>query len=249
MENIKDWRLMRADEIEVREGHANKAKTKKCLLLYKDARCDMDRLDELGQFNWQREHKDVHGVSYCGVSIWDKEKQCWVTKWDAGERSQTSPEKGEASDSFKRACVNWGIGRELYTAPQVWVDYDIEANNGNLVVSAIEYNDNREIIALVIKDRKGNEVWRKGQPKNEPHPYVDAAKTKLEEQNRAMLEKIQAVTTAIELQELQHRLDNKPLAEDRKAEFQKAINEQGGKINATRTADGWVSNTDLFGGE
>lgn len=155
-----EWRLLRADEIEIRTGQLTKDGSKQSLLLYKDARCDMDRLDEFGQYNWQREHKDVHGVSYCGVSLWDKEKGCWVTKWDAGKKSKTEPEKGEASDSFKRACVNWGIGRELYTAPQIWVSANIDPRR--LSVSQIAYNDKREIITLVIVDDKGTAIFQKG---------------------------------------------------------------------------------------
>ena len=157
---MEDWRLLRADEIEIRTGQKTKDGSRQSLLLYKDARCDMARLDELGRFNWQREHRDVHGVSYCGVSLWDKDKACWVTKWDAGEKSNASPEKGEASDAFKRACVNWGIGRELYTAPSIWVDASINPNK--LHVEQIEYNEKREIIALVISDEKGSIIYQKG---------------------------------------------------------------------------------------
>lgn len=155
-----DWRLLRADEIELRTGQKTKDGTRQSLLLYKDARCDMARLDELGRYNWQREHKDVHGVSYCGVSLWDKDKACWVTKWDAGEKSNASPEKGEASDAFKRACVNWGIGRELYTAPQIWVEANLDPRK--LRVTQIDYNDKREITTLIITDEKGTTIFSKG---------------------------------------------------------------------------------------
>lgn len=157
-----NFRTLRADEIEVRRGQNTKDGSKFSLLLYKDARCDMNMLDEVtgSRFNWQREHKDVHGVSYCGVGIWDEDKRCWVFKWDAGEKSNTAPEKGEASDAFKRACVNWGIGRELYTAPQIWVP--ASTNIYDLGVTQIEYNEKREIIALVISDRSGRVVYQKG---------------------------------------------------------------------------------------
>lgn len=95
------------------------------LLLYKDARCDMNMLDEIvGAEYWTRDHKEVKGNVYCGVSIYldlgENDKQ-WITKWDAGAESYTEKVKGEASDSFKRACFNWGIGRELYTAPFIWI--------------------------------------------------------------------------------------------------------------------------------
>ena len=158
---MKEFRLLEAREIQVREGQKNKAKTMKALLLYKDARADMDRLDEEFPNNgWQRDHKDVHGVSYCGVGIWDDEKRCWVWRWDAGEKSQTSPEKGEASDAFKRACVNWGIGRELYTAPQMWVDANI--NCYDLRVDYIEYDADRKIRSIIIVNKAGDIIIQKG---------------------------------------------------------------------------------------
>jgi len=91
------------------------------LLLYKDARCDMNILDEtVGAFNWKREH--CRDNANCIVSIWDKDKGQWISKEDTGTESFTEKEKGLASDSFKRACFNWGIGRELYTGPKlIWV--------------------------------------------------------------------------------------------------------------------------------
>ncbi|MGL4336356.1 MAG: Rad52/Rad22 family DNA repair protein [Turicibacter sp.] len=90
------------------------------ILAYKDARVDMQRLDEVcGALNWRREHtRDNHN---CIVSIYDKEKQQWVYKEDTGTESNTEKDKGLASDSFKRACFNWGIGRELYDYPIIQV--------------------------------------------------------------------------------------------------------------------------------
>lgn len=96
-------------------------------LLYKDARCDMRILDEtVGAENWQREHYECKGNLFCRVGIninFDKldQPERWVWKSDCGTESRTEAEKGEASDSFKRACFNWGIGRELYTAPFIWI--------------------------------------------------------------------------------------------------------------------------------
>ena len=155
---IMEWRLLQAHEIQVRAGQKTKKGDKIALLLYKDARADMNRLDEqFGEYGWQREHKDVHGVTYCGVSLWSTEHNCWVTKWDAGEKSNTAPEKGEASDSFKRACVNWGIGRELYTAPRIYVP--IETDLFGLSVSEITYDENRRIKTLTIVDSKGGVIY------------------------------------------------------------------------------------------
>lgn len=112
------FRDLRADEIECRVGQAKQSGVS--LLLYKDARCDQAILDEtVGALNWQRAHSRDN--ANCTVSIWDSEKQMWISKEDTGTESNTEKEKGLASDSFKRACVNWGIGRELYTAPFIWI--------------------------------------------------------------------------------------------------------------------------------
>jgi hypothetical protein len=115
------FRRLLPHEIDVRIGQA--IQTTKwqgvSLLLYKNARVDMDILDEsVGSTNWQRYHEVVNGNLYCTVSIWDEAKGQWIAKSDCGVESNTEKEKGEASDAFKRACVNWGIGRELYTAPK-----------------------------------------------------------------------------------------------------------------------------------
>lgn len=121
------FRPLKADEIECRIGTVTaKGFT---ILLYKDARCDMNILDEtFTPYGWQRAHREIKGTVYCGVGIYhgsiaDAEQGLnpWVWKWDAGAESYTEKEKGEASDSFKRACVNWGIGRELYTAPLIFI--------------------------------------------------------------------------------------------------------------------------------
>ena len=115
------FRLLRADEIECRVQTCKEKGVS--LLLYKDARCDMNILDEtVGELQWQRDHKELKGNVYCGVGILYNQLDEWIWKWDAGAESYTEKEKGEASDSFKRACVNWGIGRELYTSPFIWID-------------------------------------------------------------------------------------------------------------------------------
>lgn len=115
------FRDLTADEIECRVAQATERGVS--LLLYKDARCDQNILDEtVGAFGWMRQH--TRDNANCVVSIWDKEKQQWILKEDTGTESNTEKEKGLASDSFKRACFNWGIGRELYTAPFIWINPD-----------------------------------------------------------------------------------------------------------------------------
>lgn len=117
---MKQFRALTADDIECRVSTVS---DKGCsLLLYKDARCDMKILDEtVGPENWKRSHELINGNLFCNVSLWDEGKKEWVTKQDVGTESYTEKEKGQASDAFKRACFNWGIGRELYTAPFIWI--------------------------------------------------------------------------------------------------------------------------------
>lgn len=113
------FRLLRADEIDCRVQTVKENGLS--LLLYKDARCDQNVLDEtVGPMNWQKSYSRDN--ANCTVSIWDDEKKMWISKEDTGTESNTEKEKGLASDSFKRACFNWGIGRELYTAPFIWID-------------------------------------------------------------------------------------------------------------------------------
>lgn len=159
------FRLLHADEIEARVATVNE---KGCsLLLYKDARCDMNILDEtVGAMNWERTHSRDN--ANCTVSIWDKNKEQWISKEDTGTESFTEKEKGLASDSFKRACFNWGIGRELYTAPFIWISADkvaLSQKNGKyttydkFVVEAIRYDDKKQISALSIKNQAGKRVF------------------------------------------------------------------------------------------
>ena len=107
------------DQIDFRVQSINKGGYA-TILAYKDARVDMQRLDEVvGPLNWKREH--TNGNHNCIVSIWCGEKNQWVSKEDTGTESYSDSEKGLASDSFKRACFNLGIGRELYDYPVISV--------------------------------------------------------------------------------------------------------------------------------
>lgn len=177
--DLSNIRTLTADEIEVRIGTKAKIGNGASLLLYKNSRVDMAILDELvGPMNWQRDHKELKGVIYCGVAI--KNENEWIWKWDAGVESNTEPQKGEASDSFKRACVNWGIGRELYTSPFIWVNLTAEEwNDGkpriNFRVSQITYNKQRAVSSLVIVDGKGNVRYSFGAAKGKAAKAVEAS--------------------------------------------------------------------------
>lgn len=164
------FRKLRADEIDCRVAQINQNGLS--LLLYKDARCDMNILDEtVGEYNWKREH--VRDNANCVVSIWDKDKSQWVSKEDTGTESFTEKEKGLASDSFKRACFNWGIGRELYTAPFIWIPSSkckiVPGKNNKpacydrFIVSHIQYEGDK-ICYLSINSANGT-VYTWGTPK------------------------------------------------------------------------------------
>ena len=164
-------RLLHYDEIECRIGTISEKGLS--LLLYTDARAAMKILDEtFGCLNWQRSHQMIGNSLYCTVSVWDNEKQQWISKSDVGTESYTEKEKGQASDSFKRACVSVGIGRELYTAPFIWVSankVNLQRKGDKLLtydkfkLSDISYNDNREIVGLTIVNQNGEVVYSSGQ--------------------------------------------------------------------------------------
>lgn len=153
MKNL--FRKLSIDEIELRVQNKKDDNFIR-LLLYKDARADMKILDEtVGAFSWKREHFSIDNKLYCKVSIFDKATMQWINKEDVGTESYTEKEKGQASDSFKRACTNWGIGRELYTAPSImiWKNQFPNVKNWNYIkykVSVININEQREITGLQI---------------------------------------------------------------------------------------------------
>lgn len=174
---MKDFNIpfLTAEDIDCRVQSVSKAKNGTVgavLLLYKDARVDMRILDQVfGPGNWQRTHELINGNLFCTIEIWDDEKAAWVKKQDVGVESNTEKEKGQASDAFKRAGFNVGIGRELYSAPFTYVElndgeWKVEKVQGRDVyrtypnvkfsVTKIGYNDRREIVDLTIVDRFGN---------------------------------------------------------------------------------------------
>ena len=166
---MDEIRLLGKEDIDVRVAQTTTfgGKVQVSLLLYKDARVDMKILDELfTPMGWKRTHKLIGDRLYCQVEVWDAEKKEWIVKEDVGVESNTEAEKGQASDSFKRACVNWGIGRELYTAPKVKVELNekeyTKDQNGRIKVwasfsvSAIKYDKKtRTITDLEIVDNFG----------------------------------------------------------------------------------------------
>lgn len=174
--------LLKADDIEVRIGTGKFNQEGKLegkgisLLLYKTARVDANALDkQVGQFNWQKKYYECKGNLFCEIGIYDEEKKEWIWKGDCGTETQAEAGKGESSDAMKRAGFQWGIGRELYYSPFIWISAEtVKSNditkNSKFVVEEIEYNENRTIKHVVIS-HKGVVVFTNKKDKK-PTPIV-----------------------------------------------------------------------------
>ena len=160
-------RPLKENEIECRISTINAKGI--ALILYKDARVDQRVLDEtFGAFGWKRSHQCIDGNLYCTVEIRDSETGEWIAKQAVGTTGYAEKEKSQASDSFKRACFNWGIGRELYSAPFIWIPAS-KANiqnrsdkfycNDRFYVQSIGYDENKDINSLVIINGNGEIVY------------------------------------------------------------------------------------------
>lgn len=177
------------DEVECRIGQVSKSGKGLSLLLYKTSRTDMALLDEtFGPMNWQCRYEEVKGVLNCTISVYSEETYLWIDKQAAGTESNMESEKGESSDALKRAGFLWGIGRELYTAPFIWVKaedcnivngkcYDsfavdaMEVTNGKITALTISNEKTRKVVYRWAIDRKP--VKRQDAPAPEP-PATDA---------------------------------------------------------------------------
>lgn len=170
---------LKLSEIDFRIQSINKGKYA-TILVYKDARVDMNRLDDVyGVGNWQRKHEVINGNLFCSVGVWHDKSKTWAWVQDCGTESSAEKEKGQASDSFKRACFNLGIGRELYDYPVISVkllDNEVQEFNGKFKQSfglklkewmwACQRNENGALIYLAAKDQNNSKrfEWGKAQP-------------------------------------------------------------------------------------
>lgn len=163
------FRTLRADEVECRIQSVKSNGL--VLLLFKDARCDMNILDEtVGMMNWKKSYQLIDGQLFCTIEIWDDEKKQWIGKQDVGVESNTEAEKGRASDAQKRSAFAFGIGRELYTAPFVWISSkDCNIKDGKCYdkfhVTKIGYDESRRINQLeIVNDKLNRVVFKMGKP-------------------------------------------------------------------------------------
>lgn len=160
-------------DIDFRVQSINKGKYA-TILAYKDARVDMNRLDDVCGMFWQKKYDIIDGNLYCSVGIYSEELKQWIWRQDVGTESKTEKEKGQASDSFKRACFNWGIGRELYEYPIIqvklkeneltadfkptfdfklkeWI-WEVDSDNG--VINKLKATDNNGVIRFNYSKNK-----------------------------------------------------------------------------------------------
>ena len=153
-----------------KEENWKKIYSKYQVMAYIDSRDAMDRLDELFGHEWQRDHYEVWMKSYCRVSLRDWEK--WIGRSDVWEITKVAKEKWEASDAFKRACVNRWLGRFLYSMPLFYITADeVKANMYNitkfvktknkdtLLNWANEYNLKQETLLNNSKYESNDEWW------------------------------------------------------------------------------------------
>ena len=174
-----NFRLLRADEIDCRISTVSEKGLS--LLLYKDARTDMSILDEtFGVMGWRDSYQSINGELFCTIEVWDEQKSQWIGKQSNGSPSNMEAEKGRASDAFKRAGFMLGIGRELYTAPRIFVYADkckslkqgkngkmqcydhfsvakIMVVDGRIVGLAIRNDDTGKVVFTYVEDGYGKE--------------------------------------------------------------------------------------------
>lgn len=172
----KKIRCLKPEEIEIRVQQVTEKGAQ--LLLYKDSRCDKRILDEtFGVNGWKNRYEEIKGNLFCTISIWDEETKQWIDKCDCGTESFSEKEKGEASDAFKRAGFNVGIGRELYTRIFYFASVLTKKNDKGkwelankyekFTVDEILTNEETEKIEKIkIADSKGNIVFSYGDNKH-----------------------------------------------------------------------------------
>jgi hypothetical protein len=164
--NLEDLSIpLTVEEIDFRIQSINKGGYA-TILAYKDARVDINRLNTIcGRLGWSRSHSREN--QNCTVSIWDEGNKHWVSKEDTGTESFTEAAKGLASDSFKRACFNWGIGIELYDYPVISVklnqdEFKVDGNRAKQTWN-LKLKDwvwrvdhiNSNVTYIACKDQKG----------------------------------------------------------------------------------------------
>lgn len=210
------FRDLTASEVECRVSTVRDTGVQ--LLIYKDARVDMNVLDEtVGAANWEKDAEVINGNLYGIIRIWDPDKGQWITKKACGVESKTEKEKGEDSDALKRAGFAWGIGRELYTSPFIWINSEhcelVKGNNGLICKTYFSVSEmtveNKTITHLVITNKDTGEVvysfdaHEGGDAKNEPKQEKSAKpKTEVKVISDAQKKTIESMYSAGQIEKM-----------------------------------------------
>ena len=181
MDKQINFRPLTANEIECRVGNVAKSGNGFFLLLYKNARVDQTILDEtFGPMNWQSKYYQVKNTMVCSVGVYNESRKEWIWKDNGGDDDyQAEQVKAELSDAFKRACFNWGIGRELYYSPKIWINAQGEnTTSARYSVKVIEYDKTKEVVFLFGKEQKvaqngENTPKNPSESANEPKGSID----------------------------------------------------------------------------
>lgn len=113
-----------AKDVDFRPGATTKDKTKAIGLAYVDKRVYEDRLDQfVGPENWSVEYRAIgEKAIICRLTIYG------IVREDVGEYTgdDLATYPTAVAQAFKRACSAFGLGRYLYSLPQVWAEYDAD---------------------------------------------------------------------------------------------------------------------------
>lgn len=140
------------------------------VMAYIDARDAMDMLDKHCLYGWTRRHYEVDKKVYCSVGIYMPDGTLHERS-DCGVESNQDAEKGQASDAFKRACVNWGVGRFLYDMDIQYVDTNEAKTGGNYPYCVDEKGGKIWDLTKHINDKINNA--KKPQPKQVKEPTTE----------------------------------------------------------------------------
>jgi hypothetical protein len=111
--------------VELKPSATTKDKTRALASPYVDPRAYFARLDKIcGLENWSTELTLSDRGAVCKLTIFG------VSKCASGDypidRTDENVATSAEMQAFKRACAAFGLGRYLYSLPNVWADYDAD---------------------------------------------------------------------------------------------------------------------------
>lgn len=195
---------------------------KATVVSYIDARQLQDRLDEVvGAENWQVKYEERKGNLFAGIGI--KHDGEWIWKFDCGTESNVEKEKGEASDSFKRAGVMWGVGRFLYSLPIITLDTKDHTNKAGKTTA-------------YPADDKGNILWNADDLNKYCHSLsAKGSKSKKADSAKVQSSEVIEINNCSTLEQLTAIYNNNPhLHTD--AEFMDALSKKKVEISPKKAA-------------